>query len=155
MSSNSLIASSGNCRPAPFAVASRSPLPLAAVAPLLGVLRPGALPALHLRSHYPLGLMVCRSACSLGACYLRFHPANSCLTNAKTVPATNHSRTRNSNGSGYPLIFATLDMETVWIAHCQNFSVAGLSRPFRATTPKESGFGSGVSRTSFTRLPKL
>jgi hypothetical protein len=40
-------------------------------------------------------------------------------------------------------------------AHCQNFSVAGLSRPFRAAMPKEIGLGSGVSRTSFTRLPKL
>ena len=38
-------------------------------------------------------------------------------------------------------------------AHCQNFSVAGLSRPFRAAMPKEMGFGSGVSRTNFTRLP--
>src|SRR6266403_5660184 len=29
-------------------------------------------------------------------------------------------------------------------AHCQNFSAAGLSRPFSATMPTEIGFGSGV-----------
>ena len=40
-------------------------------------------------------------------------------------------------------------------AHRQNFSVAGLSRPFRAAMPKDIGFGSGVSRTNFTRLPKV
>ena len=41
------------------------------------------------------------------------------------------------------------------LAHWQNFSVAGLSFPLRVAMPKESGFGSGVSRTSFTRLAKL
>ena len=29
-------------------------------------------------------------------------------------------------------------------AHCQNFSAAGLSRPFSATMTTEIGFGSGV-----------
>jgi len=40
------------------------------------------------------------------------------------------------------------------LAHCQNFSVAGVRRPLRTAMPKEIGFGSGVSRTNFTRLPK-
>ena len=40
-------------------------------------------------------------------------------------------------------------------AHCQNFSVAGLSRSLRAAMPTEMGIGSGVRRKSFTRLPKL
>ena len=44
---------------------------------------------------------------------------------------------------------------TASFANCQNFSVAGLRRPLRAAMPKEIGFGSGVSRSSFTRLPKL
>ena len=40
-------------------------------------------------------------------------------------------------------------------AHSQNFSAAGLSRPFGAAMPIEIGFGSGVRRKSFTRFPKL
>jgi hypothetical protein len=40
-------------------------------------------------------------------------------------------------------------------AHCQNFSLAGLSGPFRATMPTEIAFGSGVMCKSFTRFPKL
>jgi hypothetical protein len=40
-------------------------------------------------------------------------------------------------------------------AHCQNFSAAGLSRPFVPTMPTEIGFGSGVMCKSFTRFPKL
>jgi hypothetical protein len=40
-------------------------------------------------------------------------------------------------------------------AHCQNFSVARLSRPLRAAMPTEMGFGSGVRRKSFTRFPRL
>src|SRR6266478_883048 len=41
------------------------------------------------------------------------------------------------------------------LAHCQNFSVAGLSFPFRATMPTENGFGSGVRCKNFIRFPKL
>jgi ArsR family transcriptional regulator, arsenate/arsenite/antimonite-responsive transcriptional repressor len=40
-------------------------------------------------------------------------------------------------------------------AHCQNFSVARLSRPLRAAMPTEMGFGSGVRRKSLTRFPRL
>ena len=47
----------------------------------------------------------------------------------------------------------TLDAAS--FAHCQNFSAAGLSRPFRATMPTENGFGSGVRCKNFTRFPKL
>src|SRR6266576_393011 len=41
------------------------------------------------------------------------------------------------------------------LAHCQNFSAAGLRRPFVATMPTENGFGSGVKFKNFTRFPKL
>ena len=41
------------------------------------------------------------------------------------------------------------------LAHCQNFSAAGLSRPFVPTMPTGNGFGSGVMCKSFTRFPKL
>src|SRR5437762_13657391 len=40
------------------------------------------------------------------------------------------------------------------LAHCQNFSAAGLSRPFVPTMPTENGFGSGVRCKNFTRFPK-
>ena len=39
------------------------------------------------------------------------------------------------------------------LAHCQNFSAAVESGPRGAAKPKISGFGSGVRRRSFTRLP--
>ena len=39
------------------------------------------------------------------------------------------------------------------LAHCQNFSAAVESGPRGAAMPKISGFGSGVRRRSFTRLP--
>ena len=39
------------------------------------------------------------------------------------------------------------------LAHCQNFSAAIESGPRGAAMPKISGFGSGVRRRSFTRLP--
>jgi hypothetical protein len=41
------------------------------------------------------------------------------------------------------------------LAHCQNFSAAGLSRPFSAAIPIDIGFGSGVRCKTFTRFPKL
>src|SRR5438445_12185238 len=41
------------------------------------------------------------------------------------------------------------------LAHCQNFSAAALSFPFRATMPTENGFGSGVRCKNFIRFPKL
>jgi hypothetical protein len=40
-------------------------------------------------------------------------------------------------------------------AHCQNFSAAGLRRPFGAAMPIENGFGSGMRCKSFTRFPKV
>jgi DNA repair photolyase len=51
-------------------------------------------------------------------------------------------------------VWETYARET-FLAHSQNFSAAGLSRPFRAAMPNPMGFSSGVSRTSFIRLPKL
>jgi hypothetical protein len=45
--------------------------------------------------------------------------------------------------------------EAASLAHCQNFSAAGLSRPFVPAMPTEIGFGSGVMCTNFRRLPKL
>jgi hypothetical protein len=41
------------------------------------------------------------------------------------------------------------------LAHCQNLSAAGLSRPFAPMMPAEIGFGSGVMCKNFTRFPKL
>jgi hypothetical protein len=46
-------------------------------------------------------------------------------------------------------------LATACFAHCQNFSAAGLSRPFSAAMPTEIGFGSGMMCKSFTRFPKL
>ena len=46
-------------------------------------------------------------------------------------------------------------LEAASLAHCQNFSAAGLSRPFAPTMPTEIGFGSGVMCKSFTRFPKV
>jgi hypothetical protein len=45
--------------------------------------------------------------------------------------------------------------ETASLAHCQNFSAAGLSFPFGAAMPIEIGLGSGMRRTRFRRFPKL
>ena len=51
--------------------------------------------------------------------------------------------------------FTRISTAVASLAHRQNFSVAGVSRPFRTAMPKVTGFGSGVSRTNCTRLPKL
>jgi hypothetical protein len=60
-----------------------------------------------------------------------------------------HQSTTTPQGSNFTLAAAAS------FAHCQNFSAAGLSRPFDAAMPIEIGFGSGVRRKSFTRFPKL
>jgi hypothetical protein len=46
-------------------------------------------------------------------------------------------------------------LATASFAHYQNFSAAGLGRPFGATMATPVGFGSGVICRSFTRFPKL
>ena len=44
--------------------------------------------------------------------------------------------------------------ECACFAHCQNVSAGELSVPFRAASPMEIFFGSGVSGNIFTRFPK-
>src|SRR5207245_7589180 len=41
--------------------------------------------------------------------------------------------------------------DAVSLAHCQNFSAAGLSRPVVPAMPTEIGFGSGVTGKNFRR----
>src|SRR5262245_51660420 len=45
--------------------------------------------------------------------------------------------------------------EVACLAHCQNVSAASVSRPWGAARPMIAGFGSGVSRKSFTRCPAM
>jgi hypothetical protein len=54
-----------------------------------------------------------------------------------------------------PNAFGRAAGDAASLAHCQNFSAAGLSRPFAPTMPTEIGFGSGVMCKTFTRFPKL
>jgi hypothetical protein len=57
--------------------------------------------------------------------------------------------------SGRGLSFSANDhfADTASLAHAQNFSAAGLSRPFGAIMPIEIGLGSGMTRKRFTRFP--
>ena len=63
---------------------------------------------------------------------------------------------RSSAHGPEPPSFASrlVKAECACFAHCQNVSAGGLSVPFRAASPMEIIFGSGVSGNIFTRFPK-
>jgi hypothetical protein len=72
------------------------------------------------------------------------------------IAARSHfSRTLPNSYRGVRNPFGRAAGAAASLAHSQNFSAAGLSRPFSATMPTEIGFGSGVMCKSFTRFPKL